>query len=369
MALAVLLVSLAAPAWAQLRVTAAWDPSADGLTAGYRVSVGTSPGSALATVDVGLATSVALPLPVGSVYFISVRGYSAAGVEGPPSVEATVDLSAPPGAPDAFSADVNGASASLGWGAPGWGGAPLTYLLSVGTQPGAANLVNGLSVGDVRRVSGELPPGQYFATVRAANLVGVGPASTEISFQVGGGFQPAPPSSLQASVTGTLARLSWAAPQSNDPSVLPTSYVVEAGSRAGASDLGSVNVGNTTSFAVNVPPGVYYVRVRGVNARGLSAPSNEVLMSTGGAVPGAPRGLTSSGSGSAVNLRWNAVTGAASYVVEAGSQPGLSNLGTFNVGSATSLSTSAPAGTYYVRVRAANAAGIGPASNEIIVRR
>jgi hypothetical protein len=88
------------------------------------------------------------------------------------------------------------------------------------------------------------------------------------------------------------------------------------------------------------------------------------------AVPGAPGGLTASVSGNAVSLTWNAAPGdLASYVIEAGSASGLSDLANFVTGNLlTSFSaTSVPNGTYFVRVRAANASGAGAASNEVTV--
>ena len=57
------------------------------------------------------------------------------------------------------------------------------------------------------------------------------------------------------------------------------------------------------------------------------------------------------------------------YIVEAGSEPGLSNLARLQVANLTEFSTEAPAGAYYVRVRAVNERGAGPASNEILVQR
>jgi len=85
--------------------------------------------------------------------------------------------------------------------------------------------------------------------------------------------------------------------------------------------------------------------------------------------PGAPAGLTTSSSGSSVFLNWSppATGGAPSaYIIEAGSAPGLANLANFSTGStATSFGTSGVgAGTYYVRVKATNAAGTSAASNE-----
>src|SRR5258708_34940054 len=59
----------------------------------------------------------------------------------------------------------------------------------------------------------------------------------------------------------------------------------------------------------------------------------------------------------------------ATYVIEAGSAPGLANLATFETGgTGTSYLAAAVApGTYYLRVRAANDGGISPPSNEISV--
>jgi hypothetical protein len=90
-------------------------------------------------------------------------------------------------------------------------------------------------------------------------------------------------------------------------------------------------------------------------------------------VPAAPVALTPVVRGSVVQLSWMAgPSGAAAtrYVLDVGSAPGLSDLVTgLDVGLQTSFAASSvPAGRYYVRVRAGNAAGLGAASSEAIVR-
>jgi hypothetical protein len=84
--------------------------------------------------------------------------------------------------------------------------------------------------------------------------------------------------------------------------------------------------------------------------------------------PGAPTNLTSAVAGLSVTLNWTAPSQgpATAYQVEAGSAPGLSNLAVVQI-VGTTFGASAPPGTYYVRVRARNAAGLGPPSNEVAV--
>jgi predicted phage tail protein len=352
-----------APAWAQVTVTATWDANTDPYTAGYRVYIGTRPGEYPWSQDVGTATSVPLTLDSGSYYFV-VRAYNAAGELGPESNQATIDLSAP-SAPPGLSASVYGSRLTLTWGAPIGGAAASQYFLYVGTAPGAANIVNAYAVGNTLTASGDLGPGRYYARVQASNRFGVGPLSSEISFVVGGAEGPRTPAGLSVSWQGTVATLTWGASEG------ATAYIVEAGTAAGISNIASFSVGAVTSYAVDVPPGTYYVRVRAANAVGTSAPSNEVVLQGRGA-PNGPTSLRQSGSGSTVNLRWTAPSGGAAptgYVLEAGSAPGLADLAVVNLGAVTTFSTTAPPGTYYVRVRAVNARGSSPASNEIVVRR
>jgi hypothetical protein len=67
--------------------------------------------------------------------------------------------------------------------------------------------------------------------------------------------------------------LTWSAPVFGPV----TGYIIEAGSATGLSNLiPGATVGNvlTQSFG-GVPPGTYYVRIRAVNAQGVSIVSNE----------------------------------------------------------------------------------------------
>jgi len=92
-------------------------------------------------------------------------------------------------------------------------------------------------------------------------------------------FAPLPdvPSPLTATVQGAAVQLTWMGGPSQTAA---TRYVLEVGSAPGLADLiVGLDLGLQTSFAAaGVPPGTYYVRVRAGNYTGLSAPSNEVVV-------------------------------------------------------------------------------------------
>jgi hypothetical protein len=221
-------------------------------------------------------------------------------------------------------------------------------------------------------VADNVPAGTYFIRVRAKNSAGVSGVSNELVLIVLGtsGCPPAAPTDLVATASGFTVTLRWTAPGS---ACAAAGYIIEAGSTPGASNLANFNTGTTaTTFVANgVGAGTYYVRVRGTNSAGTSAPSNEatLIVSGGGcsAPPAAPSLLTGSVSGSTVSLAWTSASGATSYIVEAGTGPGLTNVTVSDQGSATTLTANAGDGTYYVRVRAANACGTSAPTNEIVL--
>lgn len=343
-----------------------WDPNTDPYTVGYRVFGGTVSGQYGWSLDVGNASAATLPdLPRGSAYYFVVRAYNAAGEMGLPSNEVSINLGGPPGVPRSVGASVSGSTVTLSWQSPVGGNAPSTYLISVGSAPGASDIASGLSVGNLLSVSGNLPQYRYYARVQAANAYGIGPASADVTFAVGGTDQPGNPSGLAASWNGTVATLTW------NPGTGATSYYLEAGSVSGAADLARINVGAATRYVIDVPPGRYFVRVRAASASSVSGPSNEIVVQGPGG-PEPPTSLSATGSNGVVDLRWFAPTTGSQptgYILEAGSAPGQANLATAQVGLQTRLVTTAPPGVYYVRIRAVNARGVSRPSNEIIVRR
>ena len=183
---------------------------------------------------------------------------------------------------------------------------------------------------------------------------------------------PGPPSGLATSSSGTTVFLSWNAPSAGGS---PNAYIIEAGSAPGLANLANFSTGNTaTSFSSGgVGAGTYYVRVRARNSAGTSSASNESALIVGGgggcATPLPPGNFQLTlNNGGTVGFAWSGSAGATSYVIEAGSLPGSSNLANSDLGSPATSATfgGVGAGTYYVRLRAKNACGqVSSASNEV----
>lgn len=280
-----------------------------------------------------------------------------------------VGVPPPPTTPEIL---VRGSRLTMSWTAPPLGARPSAYVIEGGSSPGGRNLAN-FSTGntDTSFSANGLAAGTYFVRMRSANAFGAGAATLEQAVVVGAAGcsgPPAPPLDLQASVGGSTVTMTWReAPQS-----IATSYRLLAGTASGGSDIGAFDVGGTTSFSTAAPPGAYFVRAQAVNPCGVGAPSAEAVAVVGSVAvpPGPVFALSGRASGSTVSLEWAAPsvgTGPFQYRVEAGSTPGFSNLATVSVAVPSLVTVGVPPGIYYVRVRAVGAAGVGPASNEIVV--
>ena len=127
-----------------------------------------------------------------------------------------------------------------------------------------------------------------------------------------------------------------------------------------------------TTYGTTAPPGTYYTRVRAVNGCGMSPPSTDVPVtlacSSEAVVPGGLEVVRTPG---VATFTWLPPLGATSYRMRVGTAPGTSNVADMDLAStktafAVSLAGVAP-GTYYVRVAAVSACGIGASSNEVAV--
>ena len=193
-----------------------------------------------------------------------------------------------PGLPLNLVTTSSGSSVTLTWSAPASGDAVTSYAIEAGSAPGLANLANFVTGSTATNFSaGGVGNGTYYVRVRAQNAGGTSAASNESVLVVGAttgcATAPTAPSGLVITTSGSTVTLGWSAAAGGCP---PTSYLLQAGSSVGQSNLANSNVGNTTSYvATGVGNGTYYVRVRATNAYGQSAASNEFTLVVGSAAP------------------------------------------------------------------------------------
>lgn len=192
-----------------------------------------------------------------------------------------------PGTPGTLTSSVSGNTVTISWATAS--GDPTTYVIEAGSSPGAANLANFATNSPATTFTGTAPNGTYFVRVKARNAAGTSPPSNEITVVVGPAppppctTPPGAPTNFTASVTGNQVTLAWQAPAAaSAPASAPTSYVLEAGSTSGASNLFNADVGNATSLTATAPNGTYFARARAKNACGTSGPSNEASFTVGG---------------------------------------------------------------------------------------
>ncbi|MEZ5291338.1 MAG: carboxypeptidase regulatory-like domain-containing protein [Vicinamibacterales bacterium] len=312
------------------------------------------------------------PCPAGpcTAPFVVTHGITIPAVGGSLYAGRDVSLSpasGPPVKPLDLQAVNVGGGVQFSWLAPDGGGTPTSYRFEAGLTPGST--FASLSVPSTSLFVPGVPPGTYFIRVRGVSAGGTGAPSEERVLRVGPGGVVAPdvPDNVVPVVLAGRLTLTWAPPEFGPR---PSSYLLEVGSAAGSSNIGVVPVtGNLFQFD-GVPPGVYFVRLRSRVGSVAGPPTDDVLMVVGNvpAPPSAPRAFTSRVSGNVVTLSWDApffgpVTG---YVLEAGTHPGAADIAVFNTGSsATSLVIpGVPPGRYVLRVRAFNALGTSPQSQE-----
>lgn len=200
-------------------------------------------------------------------------------------------------------------------------------------------------------IIGSLTGGQrYEITVAAADGSGYGSASARVSATAL--TVPAPPQGVTAEYDNTsqTTSVAWTRPSSEGGSPILTYEVLQDGQ-----PVTSV-AGSTTTASVSGNITVDRLSVRATNAVGTSA------VGSSASVPGAPRSVQATATGSTVNASWlvpldNGGASITSYQVslEVG---GVVQYQATPSGTSTSLASVAN-GTYAVVVRARNSAGLG----------
>lgn len=269
-----------------------------------------------------------------------------------------------PPAPPVLTAVATGNRLDISWTPAATGGTPSSYTLFAGSGPGLTD-IGAAAFRGTTSFSTAAPNGIYYLTVVARNADGQSAPSNEVAVQAGCFVAPPAPGPLTFTTAGSGVSFAWGA------AATAAGYLAEAGQAPGSANLGTAALGNRTTLSVAAPLGVYYVRVRAVNACGVSPASNEVAVTLDGTVvvPNPPSGLTAGASGNVVTLRWTPPTSGgtpADYVVEGGTSPG-GVVATAVTAVPSLVVPGAPSGTYYLRVRARNAAGQSAPTGDVMV--
>jgi len=189
---------------------------------------------------------------------------------------------------------------------------------------------------------------------------------------------PRPPENLNAATRGARVTLNWTAGTGDLAPFVPAppggtaamSHTVLASLTPGGPPVASIPTASPdTTWSVDAPPGQYWLRVVAQNQFGVSAPSNEVRVLVSPAAPPRPTATRAVVTGGVVHIDWQPPVGgwpATSYLLDAGTAPGLTNLGTLPV-NGTSFDAPVPPGRYYVRIRAVNAYGASGPGDEVVI--
>jgi hypothetical protein len=174
---------------------------------------------------------------------------------------------------------------------------------------------------------------------------------------------------LTAQVSGNTVSFAWQGDA--------TSWVLEAGSGPGLSNLAVFPFSSPSpAYTVpNVPPGTYFVRIRGVLFGSAGAPSNEVIVQVGGAPAPSPQpcqvgelDLRSTRTLQTLTLNWNQIGLVDTVQLEAGTAPGLSNIAIAQLPRfPAQFTATGPPGVYWIRLRPFRSCGVGAPSNEVAV--
>jgi hypothetical protein len=295
------------------------------------------------------------------------RALTAAEVQGDMNQPVGVSDTEPPTAPTNLNVTGTLANAQLTWTAATDNVSVARYNVHRGTTAGftptAANRVGqptGTGFTDTP------PAGIYFYKVTAEDGSGnVGPVSNEQSAQVGDLTAPSAPGTLTA--TGAIGRatLSWGTATDN---VGVVRYNVHRSTTAGFAPSAANRIAQPTSTGLvdTVAAGTYFYKVTAEDAAGnVGPPTNEATatVTVDTQAPSVPANLTASTAGQTVNLSWTASTdnaGVTRYNVHRSTTTGFTPSAANRIGQPGSNSFAdggLPAGTYFYKVTAEDAAG------------
>ncbi|MCR4424568.1 MAG: hypothetical protein NUW23_00010, partial [Firmicutes bacterium] len=310
--------------------TAATDPgypdSGSGVV-GYQVQIGTSSGAGdvkawtsvgdITTFDDAAWTALGVTLTPDDDYFFQVRSVDAVGLTSAGAeVQISVDATAPTDPTNLAPDEDPTADTTIEWSwtastdpVGNYTSGISGYYVKLGTTSGGDEVVAETGIGNVTNyTTPDLTAngsGTYYLSVRAKDVAGnySGWVTDSVVLDITAPNAPGIPSGTSPT-TDTTPTWSWTAASDDHTSI--ASYNVKIGTSQGGSDvLGVTNIGNFTSWEVDLDPGTpgnqgftaddtYYLSVQAVDAVGnVSAWSEDpsgILVDTTN--PDAPTGLT-----------------------------------------------------------------------------
>lgn len=267
------------------------------------------------------------------------------------------------GAPDApgdVHAEAGNAEATVSWTAPllACGGPVLSYTVTV-LPGGAAQTTNGDATSLV--ISGLENGTSYTFTVRTNVASGASVDSTPSS-PVVPRTVPSAPQQFAAEGGSRSVTLTWNAGRTNGGSAVTGYVVLRSTAGAAVTEAGRTDAGALAFVDTGLEDGVVYdYEVRAVNAAGEGAGATTQAIT----LPAPPTELHAVATGDSIALQWTAVRGAERYRVLSSLDPetGFAERGTADT--TAFVDDELLAGTHYTYVvRAENAAGLGPQSDE-----
>lgn len=255
-----------------------WQGSSDPSVRHYAVSGGSTPAASDLPVllTAGTETSLTIPALPAGVYSLRVHAIGENGVtEGSPATPANIGSAQAPGIPYGITAVAFGNSVEIGGRGPAAGAPPSAYRVEFGSTPGTANVASASPT--AAPFVQTLGNGFHWVQARALSGAVTGTPSSSFGVRIGsapGGCneEPHAPILLPPTVNGSTLTLTWL-PAATGPDW--RSFVLERSAGPFGFPIETLAItSQATTYAIDVPAGLYYYRVAAENGCGVGRFSN-----------------------------------------------------------------------------------------------
>ncbi|MGO8672197.1 MAG: beta strand repeat-containing protein, partial [Capsulimonadaceae bacterium] len=347
------------------QVSLTWNPGVgQEPTTGYNVYRGTAAGAESATaIATGVTTTTFTNtgLTNGIKYYYKVAALNTVGTSGQSNEASATPSSALPASPAGLTATSGNTQIALVW--TGASGATSYNIYSGTAAAGESSTPIATGVTTTTYLNTGLTNGTaYYYVVAAVNSSGTSGKSNEASAVPWTGA-PNSPSGLAATEGNAQVGLTWLAASG------ATTYSVYMGTSSGGENPTPMATGITGASYTNTGltnGTTYFYKVAAVNAGGTSGYSNEASATPLAGPPAAPLSLSATSSTGRLILNWSPVGTATSYEVYMGTSA--SGEGAipvaFTAGTTAIIPNLTDLDTYYFKVAAVNADGVGSMSTE-----